>query len=59
MSREDCWLLSDASDGMEYLRTNYGAIRCGQDPILGMASADKGGALVVLGAARDLCLKAF
>ena len=39
---------------MEYLRTNYGAIRCGQDPIL-----DKGGALVVLGAARDLCLKAF
>ena len=44
---------------MEYLRTNYGAIRCGQDPILGMASADKGGALVVLGAARDLCLKAF
>ena len=45
--------------GPEYLRTNYGAIRCGQDPILSMASADKGGALVVLGAAGDLCLKAF
>lgn len=30
-----------------------------QDPILGMASVDKGRALDVLGAVRDLCLKGF
>ena len=30
-----------------------------EDPVLGIESADKGGALDILGAARDLCLKAF
>ena len=30
-----------------------------QDQALGVASADKGRALDVLGEARDLCLKAF
>ena len=40
------------------MRTNISTIR-GQDPILGIASVDKGGAPNVLGAARDLCLQTF
>ena len=42
-----------------HTNSNISAIRW-QDPILGIASVDKGGgALDVLGAAKDLCLKAF